>query len=202
MHLRHGIFATLLIATLCPNLEFEARAETEPNAPVEQSSPDTDFRTGVGLAVGGISGIGIAFRGGFSENWGFRVAGIGWATGYTTYVNLGLTLLPTVWAWPTGRVYVPFGIGATYASGPGGYTYYDSSVGYSSLVFRSSSSLLATGTGIGFEFLTRTLFSSTTMRLGIALELPFVVMVSKISESKWSFSGAYPFPNVAVILYL
>lgn len=169
--------------TLPPEVSSPPIEATPKVVPV---SPEADFRTGVGVALGALSGIGISFRTGFSETFGFRIAGLGWATTSTSYANLGLNFLPSVWSRQGLRVYLPFGFGLTY-SGNGGTVH---------------NTTVVAGGGLGVEVLSKTLFNqSTQMRIGVGFELPFVVIATYSSLSLWSLS-AYPIPSLAVILYL
>lgn len=159
----------------------------------DDDQQDYASRPGVGFTAGMLSGLGLAYRRHFANKYGIQVGGIGFGDRDSIFGNLGINLLRTLSKRDAFRLYVLTGVSIYYS----GDNYADwvcepNRECYQSEAEWNSSTSLNFGAGIGIEMV-------FAKHLGLALELPLVVMLKPTGEN--TFEGIYPIPNASLIYY-
>jgi hypothetical protein len=160
----------------------------------DDSAETLNNRTAVGLALGGISGVGLAYRHFFNADSGISVAALPYITEEKALSSFGVEYLRILSESSVRRVYVPLGASVFYAKDKRGSMFGDCS-GYSCWPYSgkgSSSATLGIGGGVGIEFRATTGFS-------IAAELPIVVGFNLLGGFRFSY--LLPLPNVLLTYY-
>jgi hypothetical protein len=161
-------------------------------------------QSGLGFAAGATSGLGISYRRHLANKIGYQITGIGWGDETNLFISMGANFMKTLHATKRTRFMAIAGVSTYYRTNyeidynqcrvlkPEDYEanpYVDPCEGIEPSWRHGATINL--GVGIGMEFM-------LTQNVGLALELPIVVMIG-VGES--SGVGIYPIPNASLIYY-
>lgn len=161
-------------------------------------------QSGLGFAAGATSGLGISYRKHLANKIGYQITGIGWGNDSSLFISMGANFMKTLHATKRTRFMAIAGVSAYYRTSneidwsqcrnvsPEEWEAnpnIDPCEGVESSWRHGATINL--GVGIGMEFM-------LTQNVGLALELPVVVMIG-VGEA--SGLGIYPIPNASLIYY-
>lgn len=161
-------------------------------------------QSGLGFAAGATSGLGISYRKHLANKIGYQITGIGWGNDSNLFISMGANFMKTLHATKRTRFMAIAGVSAYYRTR--NEIDWNQCRDVSPEEWEANPNIdpcegvepswrhgatINIGVGIGMEFM-------LTQNVGLALELPVVVM---IGMGEASGLGIYPIPNASLIYY-
>lgn len=146
--------------------------------PLHAQAVDTSDNGAFGLAVGLLSGTGLAYRQNWDNGMGAQLAGFLLDTSNFFTANIGLNAFYTLHRTKYVRFYIPAGVSAY-------------RINYAQKPYKDWTSLFVGG-GYGMAY-------GISKQIGVALELPLNVEIRMKDRPR--YGGIYPIPSLALLYF-